>query len=211
MRKAIAADLIQIFTKSFNPIPNNSMFLKKILLAFLAVLCLATSLSAQIRAGRAIQISILGVPSEEKQKFDSMYPVSESGQINMPFIGRVKAAGLRAEQLAAALEERYRSAEIYRNPTIHVIDTDAKTIEQQKVFVGGQVRRNGAVPYTRQLTLYQAIQAAGGATEFGSMKRVKLFRKGQQKQYDLTKSQFMHIPLEPEDTIEVPQKGPFGG
>lgn len=67
------------------------------------------------------------------------------------------------------------------------------------------------MPYTSQLTLYQAIQAAGGATEFGSMKRVKLFRKGQQKQYNLTKAQFMHIPLQPEDTIEVPQKTPWGG
>ena len=64
------------------------------------------------------------------------------------------------------------------------------------------------MPYNRTLTLYQAIQAAGGATEFGSMKRVKLFRGGKQKQYDLTQAQFMQIPLEPNDTIEVPQKTP---
>jgi polysaccharide export outer membrane protein len=58
--------------------------------------------------------------------------------------------------------------------------------------------------------LYQAIQAAGGPTEFGSMKRVKLFRGGRQTMYDVTKSQFMSIPVQPNDTIEVPQKNMLG-
>ena len=42
------------------------------------------------------------------------------------------------------------------------------------------------------------------------MKRVKLFRGGQQTVYDLTKAQFMSIPVEPNDTIEVPQKNMLG-
>lgn len=187
------------------------MNLKRIISAVFALIALAASLSAQIQPGRAIQITISGVPSEEKARFDGIYPVSESGMINMPLIGQVKASGLRAEQLQSSLESRYKSAEIYLHPTIQVIDSSAKTIDEQVVHVGGQVRRTGPVPYNRNLTLYQAIQAAGGATEFGSMKRVKLFRGGRQKQYNLTKAQFMHIPLEPNDTIEVPQKTPWGG
>jgi protein involved in polysaccharide export with SLBB domain len=65
------------------------------------------------------------------------------------------------------------------------------------------------VPYNRNLTLYQAIANAGGATEFGSMKRVKLIRAGKQRLYDLTQLQNMQIPLEPDDTIEIPQKTVF--
>ena len=188
------------------------MILLKKLFAGLAVLtCISTSMVAQIQPGRAIQISISGVPAEEVSRFNGIYPVSESGTINMPFIGQVKASGLRAEQLAASLESRYKSAGYYTNPTIQVIDSSAKTIDEQVIHVGGQVRRTGPVPYNRNLTLYQAIQAAGGPTEFGSMKRVKLFRAGNQKQYDLSKSQFMNIPLEQNDTIEVPQKNAWGG
>jgi protein involved in polysaccharide export with SLBB domain len=78
------------------------------------------------------------------------------------------------------------------------------------VVVGGFVRRPGPVPYNGNLTLWQAIQSAGGATEFGSMGRVKLTRRGKVKQYDVTKSQFQQIPLQPDDAIDVPQKNWLG-
>jgi polysaccharide export outer membrane protein len=186
------------------------MNLKRIVAGLVVLFCISASALAQIQPGRAIQITISGVPTDEKARFDPIYPVSEAGTINMPFIGQVKAAGLRAEQLAATLQSRYKAAGIYTNPTFQVIDSSSKRVEEQVVVVGGQVRRPGPVPYNRTLTLYQAIQNAGGATEFGSMKRVKLIRSGQQKQYDLTQLQYMQIPLEPDDTIEVPQKTPWG-
>ncbi len=183
------------------------MNFKQIMTGFLALLCISTSVLAEIQAGRAINITISNVPPEEKSRIDSMYPVSESGFINMPFIGQIRASGMRGEQLASVLEARYKSEGYYTNPTIQVFISDAQGIEQQVVHIGGQVGRPGPAKWSKGLTLYQAIQAAGGPTPFGSMKRVKLFRGNQQKQYDLTQSQFMHIPLEPDDTIEVPQKG----
>jgi len=187
------------------------MNLKRILSGLAALCCLSASAWAQIQPGRAIIITISGVPSEEKARFDVNYPVSEAGTINMPFIGQVRAAGLRADQLQAQLETRYKSAGIYTHPTFQVIDSTAGKIVEQVVVVGGQVRKPGQVPYNRMLTLYQAIQNAGGASEFGSMKRVKLFRAKQQKVYDLTEMKYMQIPLEPDDTIEVPQKTWTGG
>lgn len=187
------------------------MNLHRIPVVLATLLCMVTAAFAQIQPGRAIQITISGVPAEEKSRFDPIYPVSETGMINMPFIGPVRAAGLRSEQLASALEGRYKAAGIYTNPTFQVIDSSAKRLEEQVVVVGGQVRSPGPKPYNRNLTLWQAIQAAGGATEFGSMKRVKLLRRGVMKQYDVTKPQFMQIPLEPDDTIDVPQKSITGG
>lgn len=172
--------------------------------------CLSASAWAQIQPGRAINITISGVPAEEKARFDLVYPVSDSGTINMPFIGQVKAAGLRGNQLAASLESRYKAAGIYTHPTFQVIESTSDKIAEQVVVVGGQVRRPGPVPYNRTLTLYQAIQNGGGPTEFGSMKRVKLFRAGKQKVYDLREMKYMQIPLEPDDTIEVPQKDWLG-
>lgn len=187
------------------------MSFKRIVACFLALLCMSASVLAQIQAGRAIQITIGGVPPEEKSKFDQMYPVSESGTINMPFIGEVRAAGLRAEDLASALEARYKAAKIYTHPTIQVFDSSVQTIDQQTVVVGGQVGRPGPVAFSQKLTLWQAIQSAGGPTPFGSMKRVKLLRGKSMKQYDVTKPQFMQIPLSPGDIIDVPQKTAWGG
>lgn len=185
------------------------MNLKRIGAGLFALFCMSASVLAQIQPGRAIIITISGVPAEEKARFDLNYPVSESGMINMPLIGQVRAAGLKADQLQAVLESRYKSAGIYTHPTFQVIDSTAGKIVDQLVVVGGQVRRPGPVPYNRNLTLYQAIANAGGATEFGSMKRVKLIRAGKQRLYDLTQLQNMQIPLEPDDTIEIPQKTVF--
>ncbi|MEO5713097.1 MAG: SLBB domain-containing protein [Luteolibacter sp.] len=187
------------------------MNLKKLFTTLLALMCLSAPVMAQIVAGKSLQIMAAGIPPEEKGRIDGIYPVSEAGTINMPFIGLVHAAGLRNEDLSVSLQNRYKSAGIYTNITIQVItNREGATVDEQVVYMGGQVRRPGPVPFVKGLTLYQAVQAGGGATEFGSLKRVKLFRGGSQKLYDLTQAQFMRIPLEPNDTIEVPQKNIIG-
>lgn len=79
-----------------------------------------------------------------------------------------------------------------------------------RVTVGGQVRAPGPITHTKNLTLYAAIQAARGATEFGSMKRVKIIRDGKPMIYDLTDDKQKVVKLQPDDLVEVPQKSIFG-
>lgn len=78
------------------------------------------------------------------------------------------------------------------------------------VTVGGQVRSPGPVQFQKKLTLYAAIQAARGATEFGAQKRVKLLRDGKATTHDMTDDKQKLTPLEPGDIIEVPQKNFLG-
>jgi polysaccharide export outer membrane protein len=190
------------------------MTIKKLIQVVVAAVCLSLSAhgqTGQIQAGKSVQIMAAGIPPEEKGRVDGIYPVSDAGTINMPFIGMVHASGLRNEDLSVSLQNRYKSAGIYTNITIQVItNREGSTVDEQVVYLGGQVRSPGPKPFVKGLTLYQAIQAAGGPTEFGSLKRVKLFRGGSQKLYDISQAQFMRIPLEPNDTIEVPQKNIIG-
>ena len=187
------------------------MTLRRLLIALLAITCLAAPATAQIKAGKAIQITISGVPPEEKARFDVLYPVSSSGMVNMPFIGKVRAAGRKAEDLAAELQKRYKEAEIYTNPTFQVLDNNQQDLDQQLVIIGGFVRRPGPTPFFDDITLWQAIQAAGGPTEFGSMNRVELTRGGGKPiVYDCTESQNQQIRLRPGDAINVPQKNWLG-
>ncbi len=182
--------------------------MKRFLLFLACSLGLAGGLSAQvtITPGQAIEIRISGVPSEEMAVVNNTYPVSQDGTIRMPFIGTVRAAGLRPESLAASIEASYRSAEIYTHPTIQVLASSDEKLTELLVTVGGQVKNPGPVAYVRGLTLYNAVQAAKGATEFGAMNRVALIRNGQRREYNLKQTKFMNIPVEPNDTIEVPQK-----
>jgi protein involved in polysaccharide export with SLBB domain len=184
---------------------------KKLLCELFVLLVSCLSVNAQIEAGKSINITIAGVPPKDQAMITNTYPVSESGMINMPLLGPMRAAGLRSEQLQSSLQAAYRTARYYRNPTIQVIVTaNVANPNQESVTVGGQVRKSGPIPYAKELTLWSAIQAAGGATEFGSMKRVTLTRDGRSKQYDVTKPQFMQIPLQRNDTVDVPQKGILG-
>lgn len=174
-----------------------------------ALLSIATAQS-RIEAGRAIEIRIQGVPAEEMTRVNNTYPVSEGGYIRMPFIGNVRASGMSPNALAVSIENRYKSAKIYTNPTVQVFASSDETVAQYVVTVGGQVRRPGPVQFQRGLTLYNAVQAAGGATEFGSMYRVKLIRDGRLKQYDLSTTEAKSVEVKPNDTIEVPQKNLLG-
>lgn len=179
------------------------------MLAFLVLFCPVFS---QIQQGTALQITIQGVPKEEQTTINGMYPVSESGTINLPYIGTMRAAGLRPEELASLIQNAYKEAQIYNNPTIQIIWTaEGAGVREQVVHVGGYVRKPGPVQFQRNLTIWQAVQAAGGASEFGSLKRVKLYRAGKIQTYDIDNVEFKQIRLQPDDTLEVPEKNLFGG
>lgn len=187
----------------------------KRILVFLALFALVASqqLMAQTRitAGRAIEIQLKGVPSEEMALVSGTYTVSESGMISMPLLSTpIRAAGQSATSLARSIEAAYRAAKIYTTPTINVIHSTNESLNELMVTVGDQVVSPGPVKYVQGLTLYNAVQAAKGATPFGSMKRVRLTRNGQSKVYNLTDSKHMNILVEPNDTIQVPQKDIFG-
>ena len=190
------------------------MNLKKLFaVAITAMSLISPSLAqSEIKTGKALQITIQGVPTEEKQKIDGQYMVTDSGAVNMPYLSSpIRAVGMRPGELGNVIQSRYKSEGIYRNPTIQVFaNYEGANVDKQIVTVGGQVRKPGPVEFSRELTLYQAIQAAGGATEFGSLKRVVLYREGKGRRYDVTQSQYMSIPLSPSDTIEVPQKTMLG-
>jgi len=189
--------------------PNLVMKTILILVALVAMLTIQSN-AQTIQPRQAINITISNVPPEDKATVTNTYPVSQNGMINMPHIGQVRAAGLLPEQLQASLEARYRSAEIYRNPTIQVIASDIDTLVSQVIYMAGDIGNKGPVKYVNGITLHQAIQAAGGASEFGSMRRVKLYRDGKNQTYDLTKDQFRGIPLQPNDTVEIMRKNLFG-
>jgi polysaccharide biosynthesis/export protein VpsN len=188
--------------------------MKTIFAFFIMLFAASQPMAAQttISPGRAIEIQLKGVPSEEMALVSGTYTVSESGTVSMPLLsGPIRAAGMSPTSLARSIEAAYRAAKIYTTPTINVIASSGETLEEQTVTVGDQVVSPGPVKYVRGLTLYNAVQAAKGATPFGSMKRVRLTRGGQSKVYDLTDPKYMNIPVEPNDTIQVPQKTITGG
>ena len=105
--------------------------------------------------------------NQEQSKFDGSYTVDSNGFIFLPLLNNgLKASGVSSSKLARKIEEAYREAEIYTNPRINVIsnkDEEAQKIDAQIITVGGFVSRPGPVQFTRGMTLFEAVAAAGGA------------------------------------------------
>ena len=103
-----------------------------------------------------------------------------------------------------AIENAYRSQQIYTNPQITV------TVPNMARFVnvGGAVRSPTRVPFTADLTVLGAITAAGGVTDYADQGKVKLLRGGEVTVInikDVRKNPDKDVKVKPGDKIEVSQ------
>ncbi|MEN8772504.1 MAG: polysaccharide biosynthesis/export family protein [Akkermansiaceae bacterium] len=185
--------------------------MKTILTLLIAVLGFASVNAQTVRNGQTLQISITGVPVSEKGRLDAVYSVSGDGYIEMWMIGKVKASGLSKSALATKIAGQYRVKQIYTNPVFQVFSgEDAKAQDNQFYTVGGQVRGPGQKQWTNGLTLYSAIQGAGGETTYAAMNRVKLYRNGKAYVYDMKRQEHKSVKVYARDVIEVPEGNLIG-
>jgi protein involved in polysaccharide export with SLBB domain len=159
---------------------------------------------ATLRPGDPLEIKIGGVPNEEQLQVNNTYTIDANGSVNLPYINKVKAEGLTPAELSRAIEEAYRANKIYTNPNITILMQPSA----RYVNVGGSVRQPMRVPFTEDMTLLTAINAAGGFNDFADQRHVRLLRGNEAKVYDVR--QFRRDPsqdvrLRPGDRIEVPQ------
>jgi polysaccharide export outer membrane protein len=98
--------------------------------------------------------------------------VDATGQIQLPLIGKVTAAGKTAEQLqdeiAHRLGERY-----LQSPQVSVSVAESAS---QKVTVEGEVKNPGVYQMKGRTTLMQAIAMAGGPADDADLHRVAVIR-----------------------------------
>ena len=98
--------------------------------------------------------------------------VDNAGQISLPLIGVVDAAGLSASELAGSIEARYRQRYL-QDPQVSVFVKEAAA---KRVTVEGAVTSPGIFPVTGEVSLLQTIALAKGLTIVGKEKNVIVFR-----------------------------------
>ena len=160
-----------------------------------------------LRAGDSIVIKISGVPAEEIAVVSTTYDISDNGTVNLPYIGQVRAAGMRPSALQQSIQGAYRSAEIFTHPTIQVAPNRGEGANTQVIFVSGEVRTPSRITLSPGMTVSGSITAAGGFTDFASPRRVKLIRGGRSMELDCRQadSPGSLMSVQPGDTIVVPQ------
>ncbi|MCX5757583.1 MAG: polysaccharide export protein [Candidatus Hydrogenedentes bacterium] len=100
---------------------------------------------------------VLAFRSYDDEKLSGSATVRYDGMISLPMVADVKVGGLSREEATKAIIEAY--SVIYNEPQITLTVTETRS----KIFtVMGDVARPSEFPYTRPLTLLDAIIMAGG-------------------------------------------------
>ena len=98
--------------------------------------------------------------------------VNNAGQISLPLIGTINAAGLSVPELTTQIEQKFRER-FLQNPQVSVF---VKEFASQRVTVDGAVSSPGIFPVTTKLSLIQTIALAKGLTNVANERRVIVFR-----------------------------------
>jgi polysaccharide biosynthesis/export protein len=141
--------------------------------------------------------------------------VTDSGDLEFPYIGRFPATGRTCKELAYALKAALEK-EYYKQATV-IVAVDLKTKSRGKVYLVGPVRMPGPqeIPSDEVLTLSKAILRAGGFGDFADKRNVRVTRKegGKDKAITVNVGDVLEkgktdldLRLEPGDLIYIPER-----
>ncbi len=106
-------------------------------------------------------LDVLEISVFKVEELSKSVQVADTGTINFPLVGKVKAAGMTAQQLENSLTARL-GAKFLENPQVTVF---VKEYNSQRVTVSGAVKKPGVFPVRARTTLVSAIAMAEGLHE----------------------------------------------
>ena len=172
----------------------------------------------KLRVGDTVSFQILEDRKLGIQLTPAPLVVADSGEVEISYIGRIKAVGKTSKELAAdikaALEKDY-----YKQATV-VLSLNLANRILGRVYIWGQVRAQGPldIQVNENLTAGQAILRSGGFADFANKAKVKVVRAaaepaGQKQVFELNMEDILEkgkiekdILLQPDDFIIVPTR-----
>jgi len=168
----------------------------------------------RLRVGDKIAFQIL-----EDRDMPKNLVVTDSGEVDFPYIGRVAAVDKTCQQLANTCRQQLEQEYYYRATVIIALDTANRVLG--RVYIWGQVRNQGAVEIgvNETMTAGRAILRAGGFGDFANKKKVRVVRGGDasgpesKQSFELNMVEILEegrtekdLALQPEDFVIVPSR-----
>jgi protein involved in polysaccharide export with SLBB domain len=155
----------------------------------------------------------------EDRKQPVQLVVTDSGEMEVPLIGRVQAASKTCKELAYELKSLFEKEYYYQATVILGLDSLSGR-SPGRIYLMGQIRGQGAMelPGDEQLTVSKAILRAGGLGDFANRSKIRLIRKKSPDSSEtetiivnlneiLDKGRYDKDPvLMPGDVINVPER-----
>lgn len=145
--------------------------------------------------------------------------VTDAGELDVPELGLVIAAGKTCEQLASEIRPRLEATTYYHATVVIGIELLNRTMNGRRVYVAGEVPRPGPqeIPGGETWSVTKAIMRAGGFTQYADKKGVRLVRGGGKgaasrsfivnvvEVWEKGRTE-LDLSVEPEDVIYVPTR-----
>ncbi|AQQ01600.1 capsular biosynthesis protein [Pseudoalteromonas aliena] len=145
-----------------------------------------------IGPGDKVEIKVFGQPD-----LDVTALLGNSGEINYPFLGKVKLVGLNPSQVENVISDGLHPDYLV-TPNVY-----AQVIEYRPFYIHGEVKEPGAYPYQPAMTVNQAIALAGGLTERASVDKIYIFKEQTKEQQQKGS---LNSQIAAGDTIKIEQR-----
>jgi polysaccharide biosynthesis/export protein len=151
---------------------------------------------------------VLTVTVWKEREISSTVVVRPDGIITVPLVGDLKVTGMTTQRVQALLIEKLKPF-----ITVPQVTVAVNQINSRKVYLIGQVVREGTFPLNSSTTILQIIAEAGGLRDFAKRKSIYVLRQKNGEQvrlpfnYDAVirgKKEEENVQLQPGDTIVVP-------
>ena len=175
---------------------------RRLFTAVLVVWLTAAAASAQgvgdieeyrLGPGDRLNIIVFGHPDVSGE-----FEVGGSGQVSLPLLGQVEAAGLTVielkDRIAEALDRDYLV-----NPRVTV-----EVLNYRPFYILGEVKNPGSYPYVSGLSVRQAVAIAGGFTRRARESPVVVIRDTENGRETVEVN--LDEPVLPGDTIEIERR-----
>jgi protein involved in polysaccharide export with SLBB domain len=166
----------------------------------------------KLRIGDKVRFQIL-----EDRDLPCSLVVTDSGELDIPYIGPVTAVGKTSKGLIAELKVKLEK-EFYHRATV-VLRLDEANKLWGRIYVYGQVKTQGRIEIAmhENITAGKAILLAGGFGDFAKKTKVKVIRGGTdtaaKQTIELNMEDILEkgmiekdVPLQPEDCVVVPSR-----
>ena len=151
---------------------------------------------------------VLSVVFWRDKDLSSDVAVRPDGNISIPLINDVRAAGLTPSELKDRIVEEAKK--YVEDPSVTVV---VKAINSRKVFITGEVKKPGPYALMGSTSVLQLISMAGGLGDYAKAEKITIVRSENGKQTSFRfnykevleqKKLAQNIELRPGDTVIVP-------
>lgn len=147
----------------------------------------------QLGAGDKVRLSVFG-----ESDLGGEFEIDGSGDVRLPLIGQVKAAGLTVHAFEAEIVKLLEDGYL-RDPRVSI-----EVVNYRPFYIIGEVNKPGQYPYVDGMNALNAVALAGGYTPKADKSEVYLQRNGKAGEQEYPSDETTKV--QPGDVVRIPER-----